>query len=145
MNERLANLINVDARFTNYIKRLTRSLELGYIDCDEHNEEVRALRTLQRCAARREARMRDEQFMCPRFAINYIAVSNYAGLYNFAPGQGLFIVDDFGNFIKLPDREKYRNFYKYSSPVFYGEVRRMITDPETYEITFTTEIAPYEL
>lgn len=117
MNERLANLVNMDARLEHYEQRLLKSLDLGYIDNDEYQIEFTALRVLQRYAARREARMRDPQFITPRHAKKAIIVTNNAGLYNFAPLSGVFIIDDFGNAQKLPDPDKYRQFFKHNSTV----------------------------
>lgn len=139
MNERLANLVNMDARFTNYMKRLTRSLELGYIDCDEHNEEVRALRTLQRCAARREARMRDAQFIRPRFLKDDPVFSDFRGLYAITPFGGFYIVDDFGSLTPL-DRRKYRYFRKGElDSGFFKMAQKIYTDPETFQVKTFSE------
>lgn len=122
MNIRLANLVAIDARLAHYEHRLNKSFDLGYIDAEEYQKEFTVLRTLQHLAARREARMRDAQFITPRHAKKAIIVTNYAGLYNFAPLSGVFIVDDFGNAQKLPDPDKYRQFFKHYSGAFYGTV-----------------------
>lgn len=117
MNERLANLVAIDARLAHYEHRLNKSFDLGYIDAKEYQEEFTVLRTLQHFAARREARMRDAQFITPRHAKKAIIVTNYAGLYLFAHELGLYIQDNFGNLVLLPDRDKYRQFFKHDSLV----------------------------